>query len=296
MQAAEKMFDSAALVDTVRGLMERRGIARRQQCKELAQILHLSFSQAHRKLNGASPWTLEQLKKLTDHFGEPLGTPDQVSAPHGGDSHGAHGGLHGEQHGEIHDAVFVVGERELPCMAWIGAQVGPQYRAEFVAVQEAGGTWRVVENSALLPAHLERRQVDKIEIHVHQPHQHTIAVLDDDRNSADNLRDYLNEIGFKASAFYSHAALQAAMQEVEFDGFVVDWLLGNATTEELIRSIRLSGQASAPIILLTGQLITGKANESEVARVIMQFNVNCQEKPTRLTIIAAELSNALNHP
>jgi CheY-like chemotaxis protein len=281
------MFDSAALVDTVRGLMERRGIARRQQCKELAQILHLSFSQAHRKLNGASPWTLEQLKMLTDHFGEPLGPPEQEQAA-------ASAGLGAG--GEIHDAVFVVGERELACVAWIGAQVGPQYRAEFVAMQEPEGQWRVVENTPLLPPHLERRQVDKIEIHVQQPHQHTIAVLDDDRNSADNLRDYLNEMGFKASAFYSHATLQAAMQEQEFDGFVVDWLLGNSTTEQLIRTIRLSGPVSTPIILLTGQLITGKANESEVARVIMQFNVICQEKPTRLAIIAAELSNALNHP
>ncbi|HAT33729.1 MAG TPA: hypothetical protein DCW29_23670 [Janthinobacterium sp.] len=286
MHSAENLFDSATLAERVRSLMERRGIAKRRQCKELTHILQLSFSQAHRKLNGASPWTLEQLKKLTEHFGEPLGMLEQ--------EHEVPAGMaDADGRGEIHDALFVIGERALPCTAWIGPRVCLQYRAEFIALHDADG-WRVVENGPGLDIHAERHQVDKVEIHVQQPPQATIAVIDDDRNSADNLRDYLNETGFKASAFYNHATLEAAMQEVEYDGYVVDWLLGSTTTEQLIRSIRLSGQATAPIILLTGQLITGKANESDVARVIMQFNVNCQEKPTRLSIIAAELSNALN--
>ncbi|AMP07575.1 helix-turn-helix domain-containing protein [Collimonas pratensis] len=282
MQAAENIFDSATVAEGVRKLMEGRGIPRRRQSKELTRILNLSFSHAHRKLKGTSPWTLEQLKKISEHFNEPVGTLDLTH----------YSSATTENDGEIHDAIFVVGERELSCIAWIGGQAAIQHRAEFVALKTEHG-WRIVENCPALDGSAPRHQVEKIEIHVHQPHLPSIAVIDDDKNSADNLRDYLNETGFKATSFYSHASLEAAMQETEFDGYVVDWLLGSTTTEQLIRSIRLSYNSAAPIILLTGQLITGKANESDVARVIVQFNVICQEKPTRLSIIAAELSSTI---
>lgn len=297
MQSADNMYDSAALADSVRALMERRGIPKRRQCKELTHILQLSFSQAHRKLTGISPWTLDQLRKISDHFHEPLSMLNTVAGPGPGNGSGSDvrgDGDHGGSAGTVlHDALFVVGGRELPCSAWIGAPVSQQYRADFVALEQEG-LWRVLENTPHLTAPGQRYQVDKVHIDIQQPHLPAIAVIDDDRHSADNLRDYLNETGFRATAFYQYAALDAAMQETDFDGYVVDWLLGTSTTEQLIRSIRQSGQSSAPIILLTGQLITGKASESDVARVIMQFNVNCQEKPTRLSIIAAELSKALN--
>lgn len=284
MQSSDTMFDAVRLAEGVRHLMERCGIPRRRQCKELTHILQLSFSQAHRKLSGASPWTLDQLQKITAHFSAPLDMLEHDAAQLTGTVEPGRG--------SVHDALFVVGERELPCSAWIGDPVGMQYRAEFIAMEE-DGLWRIVENTAAFDAPGRRYQVDKVEIHIRQPHVPSIAVLDDDRGSADNLRDYLNQTGFKATAFYSGAALEAALGESAYDGYVLDWLLGSATTERLIRRIRTSGQASAPIILLTGQLVTGMANESDVARVIVQFNVDCQEKPTRLSIIGAELSRAL---
>lgn len=127
MQSADNMYDSAALADSVRALMERRGIAKRRQCKELTHILQLSFSQAHRKLTGISPWTLDQLRRISDHFNEPLSMLDTVANP-GATSSARGDGDHGGSAGTVlHDALFVVGGRELPCSAWIGAPVSQQY-------------------------------------------------------------------------------------------------------------------------------------------------------------------------
>lgn len=282
MQAAENFFDFTTIADGVRNLMERRGIPKRRQSKEVSRILNLSFSQAHRKLSGTSPWTLEQLKKITEHFNEPTNTLERPS----------YRIALSESNGTIHDAMLVIGQRELPCTAWINAPVSSSHHAEFVAIKSAQG-WRILETNTVSDHSTPRYQVDKIELQIQQAHLRHIAVIDDDRNSADNLRDYLNESGFHATAFYDQTALETAMHEVEFDGFVVDWLLGTTTAESLIRAIRLSENSTVPIILLTGQLITGKANESDVARAIMEFNVICQEKPTRLSIVAAELSSAI---
>src|ERR1700739_255712 len=100
--------DSLAVAERVRELMSRHGIGKRQQTTELCRILDLSFSQGHRKLRGNSPWTLAQLKKVADAFGEPaaqlFGT--QALEP----------GLVGAN---VQEALLCVGSAELPCTAWI---------------------------------------------------------------------------------------------------------------------------------------------------------------------------------
>ena len=56
----------------VRPLMERHGLPRYGQSAWLADALGLSYSQAHRRMTGASPWTLEELAKVAALFGESL--------------------------------------------------------------------------------------------------------------------------------------------------------------------------------------------------------------------------------
>jgi DNA-binding response OmpR family regulator len=123
----------------------------------------------------------------------------------------------------------------------------------------------------------------------------TVAVLDDDEGSADNLCEYLNETGFHAEAFYDIDTLSQVLSEKPFDAYVIDWLIGSKTAESLIKLIRSSETQNleAPIFLLTGEITTGRAHESEVARIIIDYNVSLHEKPTRLPIIAAKLSKAL---
>ncbi len=274
--------DSLAVAERVRELMSRHGIGKRHQTTELCRILDLSFSQGHRKLRGNSPWTLSQIKKVAEAFGEPAAQ-----------LFGAQSLDPGMVGAVAHEAVFAVAAIEMPCTAWVGAPIEPGSRPEFIAYSKQG-QWRVVRHDGAL--YQNAHEVHKIEIYPRRPENDRplIAVVDDDRTSADNLRDYLEHNGFAALALYGLTAFSEALQSQVFDGVVIDWLFGTQTSAEAIRAVRASENPDAPILVLTGELLTGKASESEIGEIIRAYDVACHEKPARMAIIAADLSKRLN--
>jgi DNA-binding response OmpR family regulator len=156
------------------------------------------------------------------------------------------------------------------------------------------GQWRVVRHEGAL--YQNASEVHKIEIYPRRSEtdKPLVAVVDDDRASADNLRDYLERSGFTATALYGLQAFNDALQTQVFDAVVIDWLFGERTAAATIRAVRVSENPDAPIFVLTGELLTGKASESEISEVIRQFDVACYEKPARLAILVADLSKRLN--
>ncbi|TAM06869.1 MAG: response regulator [Paraburkholderia sp.] len=274
--------DPATVAERVRALMSRRGIGKRQQTTELCRILELSFSQGHRKLRGESPWTLAQITKVAAAFGEPAGhlfgtqLPDPYVA-------GA----------SAHEARLYVNAAVLPCVAWIGTPVEPGCRPEFIAY-ETQGQWRVVRPDGT--HYQDAREVLKIEISPRRAEadKPLVAVVDDDRASADNLRDYLEQNGYAATAHYGLAAFEGALANQVYDAVVIDWLFGAQTAGDAIRLVRASENPDAPIFVLTGELLTGKASESEISEVVRHYDVACYEKPARMAILVADLSKRLN--
>jgi hypothetical protein len=77
---------------------------------------------------------------------------------------------------------------------------------------------------------------------------------------------------------------------------VIDWLFGSQTSAAAICAVRASENPDAPIFVLTGELLTGKASESEISEVIRNYDVACYEKPARMAILVADLSKRLNRP
>ena len=274
--------DSIAVAERVRELMSRHGIGKRQQTTELCRILDLSFSQGHRKLRGNSPWTLSQIKKVAEVFGEPAA---QLFGAQSLDP-GMVGAI-------AQESVFSVGGIELACTAWVGAPLEPGSRPEFVAYSKMG-QWRVTRHDGAL--YQSAFEVHKIEIYPRRSEADTplIAVVDDDQASADNLRDYLERSGFTSVAIYGLGAFVEQLQTQVFDGVVIDWLFGNQTSAAAIRAVRASENPEAPVFVLTGELLTGKASESEISEIIRNYNVACYEKPARMAILVADLSKRLN--
>jgi CheY-like chemotaxis protein len=276
--------DSVAVAERVRELMSRHGIAKRQQTSELCRILDLSFSQGHRKLRGNSPWTLSQIRKVAEVFGEPAAQlfgaqtldPGMVGAT-------------------AQEALFCVGTLELACTAWVGAPVEAGSRPEFIAWSKQD-QWRVVRHDGAL--YQNAFEVHKIEIYPRRAEadKPLIAVVDDDHASADNLRDYLERSGFAAMAIYGLTAFAETLQTQVFDGVVIDWLFGNQTSADAIRAVRGSENPDAPIFVLTGELLTGKASESEISEIVRSYDVACYEKPARMAILVADLSKRLGRP
>jgi CheY-like chemotaxis protein len=274
--------DSLAVAERVRELMSRHGIGKRQQTTELCRILDLSFSQGHRKLRGNSPWTLSQIKKVAEVFGEPAAQ-----------LFGAQSLDPGMVGATAQEAVFSVGSIELACTAWIGAPIEAGSRPEFVAWSK-NDQWRVVRHDGAL--YQNAFEVHKIEIYPRRTEtdKPLIAVVDDDHASADNLREYLERSGFAAVAIYGLAAFSETLQTQVFDGVVIDWLFGIQTSAEAIRAVRASENPDAPIFVLTGELLTGKASESEISDIVRNYDVACYEKPARMAILVADLSKRLS--
>jgi len=283
MQSTEYSTSSQSIAAAVKELMDRKGVPERQKSKTLAEVLNLSYSQAHRKLNTGVDWTIGQLRIVAEHFDESLA------------SIGLDGAASFDEPaaGEPQPGLFVVvpGEHELPCQIWVGEQLHTTRKVDYVAYEHEG-VWRAVA-AHTCPDNVARRRIHKLEIVVKQPFMPTIAIVDDEKGFADNMCEFLNESGFQATAFYSAAALERVLQERSYDGYIIDWILGDRTAENLIKRIRHSDSPVAPVFLLTGEVTTGLVDESELARVIMALDVQCREKPIRLPTFSAELLKAV---
>lgn len=274
-------MDSLAVAERVRALMSRHGIGKRQQTTELCRILELSFSQGHRKLRGSSPWTLAQIRRVAEAFNEPAAqlvgmTPQEP----------------GLADASARDAILCVGADEWPCIAWVGNRLIGHNRSEFVAYAH-GNRWRVMRCEGSPES--DACEVVKIEIHPQRAelHRPSVAVVDADLAAAEALRAYLEQNGFSVAVFDNPRVFEVGMRARTFDAIVTDWLFGNETAARTIEDIRCTPRPDIPVFLLTGELLSGKASESEISDVIRRFDVACYEKPARLAILVADLSKRL---
>ena len=76
-----------------------------------------------------------------------------------------------------------------------------------------------------------------------------------------------------------------------YDGFVIDWIVGETSTIKLIASLR-EEDASAPIVVLTGQVLMGMVDETDIAEAVKTFGLVFSEKPVRMSILSATLALA----
>jgi hypothetical protein len=272
---------SSSIASSVRQLMRRHGVEERQFSKKLAEVLELSYSQAHRKMGGTVDWTFGQMSIVAEYFGETLrslavvgGSPRSVIT-----SSSDHIAL---------DAVFVAGGCEFDCMVTLGEQIFNPRGERYIAVQN-GSAWCILESSKFPLGHPAFR-VEKVEICVRRKRQPVVAVFDENEGSAMMISDFLNASGFLCTPFHALQELEKFVDEQGFEGFVVAWTSGSQSGEQLIRRIRTRAPVTVPIFLLTDSTSRAKHDDVEIARIVKKFNVVCHRKPVLLEMLAAELA------
>ncbi|MCW7539896.1 helix-turn-helix domain-containing protein [Aquabacterium sp. A7-Y] len=280
-RTAGELHDEAREVGRlVAALLSRHGVPERSHASRVAEVLGLNDATARKKLRGAVGWRLLEVQTLAAHFDEGLHTvfaeavrPPVPAAP------------------AAAPATFLLGGRQLACMARIGAPLGYRAAAAIAAVQTHTGWWLGVPRE--LPDG-PRHAVLQVELAPTEAEtQPRIAVLDDDALLADTVADFFLAAGYACEAFYTSRALVQACSERRYDGFVVDWLLGGGeTAQQVCREIR-QAHPTAPLLLLTGQLRDGTANESELAATMRQHDVLLFEKPVYPRVLAAAIDNRL---
>jgi len=255
----------------VRALLERHGVRKYRQSPWLADALGLSYSQAHRRLNGASPWTLEDLERVGALFGETL---SQMVAKH-------------PEKGSV-PGHLKVGAVSVACHIWVG-EVDPSPRPESLVAMNGASGWLVMPASEL-PEATTAYQVERFEARPAAEARRLVAVLDDDADVTDGLCAQLQASGYDARPFYRSDDLRKAAEQQRFDAFVVDWIVEDKKAQDLLALLRHQN-ASAPIIVLTGQQLMGP-DEDDLAHAVMTLGLVFGEKPVRMSILSATLARA----
>lgn len=263
------------LPGSMRAVMSREGVRKLDQAKTLASIIEVSLPQAYKKLDGTSDMTLSQIDSFNRAYGVQLLSTTLADLDDRKEA-----GLTSV----INEAFFVVGNSRVSCSLSLGVSTRDGYAKRFAAYRLAG-TWLVDEISAC-PAESTLYEIERLEINLEtsQPAIRRIAVVDDERGTADNLRDYLLANGNQATAFYDLSSARAAIEEHPFDGYFLDWRLADGTAEKLLRFIRAS-QPAAPIIVSTAGGADGEDNRAVLDDIEQQYNVACHRKPMKMKLL-----------
>lgn len=264
------------VTDDIRALMTSRGIPKKEQSREVARILGLSISQAYKKFSGSADWSMTQIKAIEKEYGAPL----MSRGPAGSGT---------DLRSKAVEVALKIQGATYPAYAVIGSQYATRQTVDFVAVGRPG-QWTVIDYPSA-PVHEAHYKVEYLEIAVQEPRQYSVAVLDDDVGTADSIADALDQSDFKAFAYYSIEKLEKAMEQEQFDAYVLDWKIGSKTSESLIDTIRTGANSNAPVFLLTGVLHADK--EDEIMRIVRAYSVRYLEKPVRMKLLAATIGQGL---
>ncbi|MBK7457950.1 MAG: response regulator [Betaproteobacteria bacterium] len=108
-----------------------------------------------------------------------------------------------------------------------------------------------------------------------------VAIVDDDDDLAASIVQFLREKGLDAISYRTGEHLLAALETSRFDGFILDWMLGEGNIRDLLPAVR-TRSPGAPIIILTGQIKAGGAQEDELESTLAAYRAQLYEKPTRM--------------
>ena len=129
-----------------------------------------------------------------------------------------------------------------------------------------------------LEAGQSRRRVRKV-----------IAVLDDDQDLTNSICAHFEASGYDARPFYKTADLLSSATAQRYDGFVIDWIVGETSTLKLIASLR-EQDPKCPIVVLTAQVLSGVVDEADIAEAVKRYDLVFSEKPVRTSILMATLT------
>jgi CheY-like chemotaxis protein/transcriptional regulator with XRE-family HTH domain len=253
-------------------LFDRHGIPQNKRAEALEEKLGLSYSPAHRRLTGSAPFTLEELKRLAEAYGESL---SKMIAAVEGDKDGDAGEL----------AVFVTGEAQRKCRVWLGKALAADLTTkDLVARRTESG----VTVSLGGPPGPNAFSVTKMVMEA----SNRVAVLDDDIVIANGVSRYLRRQGFRSDPYTTIPRVLEAIEGIAYDAYIFDWIVHDEPVLDLVKQIRASDN-SCYIAILTGQIASDHIGARELLDACEMFNMRAFEKPTTHSLISESIARAL---
>lgn len=249
----------AAITQAIQALLDRRGVPERKRLGTLEAAVGIAYQQVRRRMMGETPWSVDEIKRLAAHFGEPVFR--------------LLGALVEDVPGQ--PAVLQVGGAKLACSLWPGPEAA-QGIGPYVAIPGEGPDgWTVV-----LASEGVGRQVFEVRRLIVEPEPpRRVAMVDDDDDLGRAIVQFLRQKGLDAISYTSAEHLRTALETTNFDGYILDWVLGEESAADLLPLIRAKNPAG-PVIILTGQIDAG-AQESDLASALATYRAQLYEKPSR---------------
>ena len=276
---------SGRALECIGSVFQRNNVQARNYVSYLSKIFGLSLSQARRMLDkDISEWSLGDIQAVYHYFNEDFicHSRDRSLAPIK------------SAPGEICEATILIPPRPIKGQVVLaGKLTDSDGEHQWVAHKNEGGLF--VSERIDAPKSAVLFKVSKIELALKQSNMYSVAICDNDQDLADSLGDFLRNYGFSTSVFYAASDVEKAIADKAFDAFVLDWQIGDQTSESLIRLIRLAKSPTAPIFLITGQLNRGLSTETEIADVVKKYRILPRDKPVRASLLAAEILSAVQY-
>ena len=108
-------------------------------------------------------------------------------------------------------------------------------------------------------------RIERLEARPGEGVRKVIAVLDDDQDLTNSICAHLEASGYDARPFFRTADLVSSSKAQRYDGFVIDWIVGETSTLKLIAALR-ADDAACPIVVLTAQVTLGRGRRGRHRR------------------------------
>ena len=247
----------------IQALLDRHGVPERRRNTTLEAAAGMKYQQVRRRMTGETPWNVDEIKRLASHFGEPVfkllgALVDDAGQP----------------------AVLKVAGLQLSCSVWPGEAIaGDKAFGPLVAAQDTeSGAWEV-----LPPADAAGRAIHEVRRVIFEAEEpRRVAVIDDDEATAEAIVQVLRQKGLEAISYSSPEHIRSALETMTFDGYIVDWQLGEHDARDVLRLVR-SRTATAPLIVLADTLTDSQ--EAQFEEVTTTFRAQLLEKPARTLML-----------
>lgn len=247
----------------IQALLDRHGVPERRRNTTLEAAAGMKYQQVRRRMTGETSWNVDEIKRLASHFGEPVfkllgALVDDAGQP----------------------AVLKVAGLQLPCSVWPGEAIaGGKAVGPLVAAQDSeSGEWEV-----LLPAVAAGRAVHEIRRVVFEAKEPPrVAIIDDDEATAEAIVQVLRQKGLEAISYSNAEHIRSALETTTFDGYIVDWQLGEQDARDVLQLIRRR-TAAAPLIVLVDTLTDSQ--EAQFEEVAATFRAQLFVKPARTLLL-----------
>jgi ActR/RegA family two-component response regulator len=193
----------------------------------------------------------------------------------------------GQPHASV-TGVMDIGGARLPCQLWLGDTVEQPRPDSLVAVKTSSGWSAIVASEATEGV---AYRIERLEARPVAATRKVIAVLDDDQDLTNSIVAHFEASGYDARPFYKTADLLASAAAQRYDGYVVDWIVGETSVLKLIASLR-EQDSKCPIVVLTAQVLSGVVDEQDIADAVKRYDLVFSEKPVRASILTATLTRA----